>query len=681
MSGVALPLALVIIPVPGAGLALLAYRPREVHLPTRLALVFVFGCWASGGVAFVLAILRVLHPATFFPVLAAVGAAGWGAAIRRGSLREHGRAIAEELRHDPWSLLPGLGVIAAIAVVRWNASPLLHVRNSSSWRYWADAVEIADAGRIPSRVLQYGAVFPSVVNKVFLNALNAGITYAIGREPLPGLRAMLWIGSVGVAVVLWSLGRELGLRHLAVLVPILLVANLLLLNHDQTTDLNTYKAEIFGRMIAFAGVAIGIRGIRDRRGWKEPVLAGLFLGVAAGIHAVPVIIAVPLLAAYALGRMITDRAFRGVLRASVLTAGTFVVLAAVILILPRGDLALKGVARANAYPGFPSGFDPTLYLSAGVPPDARTSPQRSYRISPPEALRRYVFNATGATGRFQRRPLSTLLVIAVSIGGLLAAIVVLWRFPAELKPLGVVGWSLGAVIVLLTWLFSIRYELYIPARFGVRRLFDYGSIPIVLPVLAILEGAVLLLPGDRPSIREGGALLLVVLVAAILIPRSGAPPVPESTPFTRDGYDWIRSHTPCDARFLPSQHTAGAFEGVLGRISVLEGSTPYLRPGAIQPIIRLMLRARAFFHEPAVNEGFLLDDGIDYVVALRARIGFPQPIGGVDPAALERLPGLVRVYANEAMTIYRVRRQTSSGRFVDPTNFPGYYCFRRAIAS
>jgi hypothetical protein len=680
VSPVAVIVSAAIILLPGTGATLAVYPPGQVGVVTRVALCFVLGCAVSGGVAFILAIAHVLHPLSFFSSLAIVTVGLWVLATRRGTPREHGRAMWAQCREDRWALAAGLLVVIGFAVVRATFSPLLHMQNPTAWRYWADAVEVADAGRIPSHVLQYGMVFPSVVNKVYLNTLNAGISYAIGKEPIPALGALQWLLSVGLALSLWAFGREMGLRFTAAALPVILLANGFVLNRELTTDLTTYKAESFCRVIAFLGAALGIRALRERRGWKDAILAGVLLGVAAGMHIVPVIICVALVAAYAVAGLMAQRDLAGTLRVVLAAGGVTLAVGAGILILPHGDLGLRGAASPGGYDMFNEGFDPTLYLNQGVIPGQGVVGRGALSLSPGKTVEGYVHSALGLKGT--PRMFHEVWVPGLVVGGIIAAIVIFLWFPRDLRPVGVTALGLGAAIVALTWLFALRYHLYIPARFGVRRLFDYSSIPVVLLALALAEGALFALGRVRSWMTPVFGFALVVLVAAALLP-AGRAHSPEARALALvQGFDWIREHTPCDTRLLPDGHPEGVFEAVTGRVAVLEGATPFLRPNIIQPIVRLLLNARDFFHDPQGHRGFLRTGRVDFVVVLTAgHVAYREAIGAINQTALAGLSSLQRVFANVGMTIYRVTGVPSATGQPEPSAFPGYDCFRSPIAT
>ena len=153
------------------------------------------------------------------------------------------------------ALAAGAIVFLAIAIVRLRSSPLLNFEMFGPWRYWADGLEIADAGRVPAETLQWGSTWTPTVSKVVLNSYHAALSYAIGRAPLPAMGALLWLASTGLAAGLWALGRELGLRRLAPLLPLL---TLVVLDDELHRNLDVYTAENVGRRVAVCARELGI---------------------------------------------------------------------------------------------------------------------------------------------------------------------------------------------------------------------------------------------------------------------------------------------------------------------------------------------------------------------------------------------------------------------------------------
>jgi hypothetical protein len=675
----------VLVLIPGLGATFALYGPGEAGLALRIALAFALGCCVVGGVAFVLAIGHVLIPASFLLLLVLVTGGLWLLGVRSGSMSAQWRALAAEVRGDRSVYVAGILVLVTFAVLRLTYSPLLNFAGSTPWRYWADAREISLAHGIPAVSLQYGLLLTPTTNKVMLNVLDAGAIFVLGRQPLPALGAMLWIGSTGLAAALWALGRELRLRYTAILLPVLALASGVPISREFGADLTTFKAEIFGRMVAFAALAVAIRAVRGRRA-KDAAVAGVMLGAAAAIHLVPVVIALIMLSLYVLALLVVERRFALVTRQAAVILGVFVAVGGALLYLPRGDLGLRGDTGNSPYSSFAPGFDPTLYLNSGRLPGRLVVGPRTWYVSPARAARAYVGAAAGL-GRSSdkvRRAIKWLL----GVGGLAAAAAMLFLFPKEIRPVGVMCYGLGASIVVLTWLFSLRYHLYIPAWFGIRRLFDYGFLPLIIFGLALVEGAILLLPRlsrSRPArvpIPAMASLVLVVTVAALVLPGSRSPSG-GGQPLDRgliSSFEWIRANVPCDARILANLHTEGVFEALTGRVAVLEGMTPYLRPAILGPIVRLLLDAHDFFLKPQDGQAFLAREGVDYIVILRTgRVGYFEPIGKFNTASLNEVPFLKPVYSSPAMMVYRVEGVTRPTGLPDPSRTAGFHCDRGPI--
>jgi hypothetical protein len=707
MSALDLLLMSLTILVPGLGAALAAYRPGEVAIPTRLALVFALGFALDGFLALALVVAHGLHPVLYFALLGVATIGLWVVAFRRARPAEHVRAWAAEFREDPWSLGAGLLVLVAMGLVALTFSPLLNVSPSSSWRYWADAREIADAGRIPAGSLQYGMLLPPTVSKAFLNSFNAAVGSSVRLRALPALGALTWIGAVGLAAALWAMGRELGLRRTAPLVPLLVVMNRLFLYRETSADLHTYKAETFGRLAIFTAVALGARALRGRErvGWVDAVLAGVLLGTAAGTHLVPTVVGVTLFGWYALARLLMARIrprrsvgaeepradpLRGpgdVLKRVGAMAGVGLLLAGAVLVLPRGDIGFQGSAGDAQYAQFGPDFDPTLFFSAGILEQHPHRYSGPWYVAPGQVYQADVVRATGVQPSSPRnRHILRLLEILLAAGGLLIALAMLRWFPEEVGAVGLAAWGLGASLVAGALYFSYRYDHFTLAWFGVRRLFDYGAVPLVLMGLGLLEAGLLMLrrlerrskwrlPGGGGLPAAAGALL-VVLATAVLAPTSRVPSanLPRSDA-RAETLDWVRERAPCGARLLVSERTTGIFEIGTGRAALLEGMAPYLRPQILADVIELMTDARAFFADPADHLDFLQSNRVDFVLFVKgAPLGFRGLVGRPLPQTLHEVQGLDPVFSSAGLDVYRVTVPGAQPPSDLPLAAPGYHC-------
>jgi hypothetical protein len=259
----------------------------------------------------------------------------------------------------------------------------------------------------------------------------------------------------------------------------------------------------------------------------------------------------------------------------------------------------------------------------------------------------------------------------------LAAVMLLW-FPRPLRPLGLMAAGLAAALVALTWWFSHRSRLFIPANFGLRRLYDYTALPVVLVGLALAEAALTPLRRVHRWAPLAAATVLVVLLAAWLLPSARLQParVRRALPIV-EPMRWVAEHVPCDARILVNQHSEGFFEAGLGRAALLEGMTPYLRPDVLETTIPLFLDARAFFADPGRELVDRLD--ITHVVTIKGGgIGYQAMIPGTDLDALDRAPFLRLIHATSAVRIYEVVGRVEPGGLSDAAEYPGYRCAETA---
>jgi hypothetical protein len=663
----ALLIASLIVLIPGAGASLALHRPGEASVATRIALSFGLGYATVALTGVVLEVLHVLSEGSFVALLAAVTIAMWVAAVRRGGLRAHGSALADELREERWLVLSGLAMLAGFAVMRLQFSPLINFSMFGPWRYWADGLEIADAGRVPQLTLQWGATYTPTVSKVILNSYHAGLSYLIGSAPLPAMGALLWVAAVGFAAALLSLGRELGLRYTAALVPPLV---LVLFDNELHRDLDVYTAENVGRMAAVCALALGVRTLRNRGGRAETIATGVLFAVAAGSHGIPAFVMLLGLGCYAVALMLIEPDRRGVvLRVGAVLAVTVLVWGAS-LGLSGGDVGFQGAKGSNRYAAFGSGVDPTASLFTGEL--VRRAPDSDHWYISPEHLARG-FVASSIT-----RPASDLLLVAIPLGTLLVALAMLVWFPDELRPLGLAMWLLGAVLVAVALLFSYRYSTYIPGTFGPHRLYDYACLLLTLIGLGCLEGVL----GSLDRVRRW----LPAVAAAVLVLAFGATAAVAGGP-ARHGWqnngqkavavtDWVDANLPCGSRLLVDRLTLGTFAAQTGRVSIAEGMGPYLRPTELHTVLDIVLGAHAFFRDPAGHRDFLHEQSVDYVLVVKdVRIGSMVDTleKDVDPAVFRGLSFLRPVHSDDRVDVYRVVG-LGGGKVPDPSGFPGLHC-------
>ncbi|MFN2590435.1 MAG: hypothetical protein ABR518_06665, partial [Actinomycetota bacterium] len=469
-----------LVAVPGFGLVLALYPPGRVGPTTRLALTVALGYAACAFVADGLAVAGVLRAWTFLGVLSVVTVAAWSIGVRRGSARRHLRALRRQLRAEGMSLVLGVLVVAAIAAVSIRSVSALPLA-PTSFRYWADAQELAAAGGVPALSLHYGALYPPATSKILLNAFNAGASFVVD-DPLRAMTSLLWIGTIGVALSVWAVARELGLKLLGPLLVLLLVWNHVFLTTEITRDLDAYRAETVGRLVAFSAIAVGVRAVRKRRR-ADAAVAGVLLAAAAGTHLIPTIIAAAVLGWYAVAAVIRDRS-AAPLRPLTVTAVLAVIVGGSALLLARGDIGFEGAGAPDRYAAAAT-IDQTLYLHVGrvAPPHEGT-----WYSAPGRIYSSFVRAATGASNR---PGVLGVLRIALPVLALLVAAAMLWRAPRRIAPLGVVAAGVAATALAGAMLFSWRYDLYILGTFGTRRLFDYAPVMMVLGALGAVEAILL----------------------------------------------------------------------------------------------------------------------------------------------------------------------------------------------
>lgn len=676
MNAGALLTAAALVLVPGIGAMLASYPPARAGLATRLALAFALGYATAGLTATALVIAHVLSRASFIAALVAVTLVLWTVALRRGRPGEHLRALADELRADRVMLAVGLVAMLAIAVVRLRSSPLLDFQEFGPWRYWADGLELADAGRVPSHSLQWGALYTPATSKIVLSSFHAGASYVLGRAPLPAMGALLWVTSMGFACALWALGRELGLRVLAPMLPLLTLAVL----HDELRrNLDVYTAENVGRMVAAAGLVVGVRALRDRGGWLEPALAALLFGTGFATHGVPVVALMIALGWYGVARILLDGHRRRTLARMTAIAGAAPALSVALLLSAGGTIGFQGAAGSDQYAAFGANVDPTASLLAGAA--VRASSGTGHWFVPPTSI----LDAFAASGTMLSDP-PRIVLAALAVAVAVAVVGLARLFPDDLGPAAVLVAGLGISLLAVAFVFSYRYRTQIPGRFGVDREFDY--LPLAAMLLALCVAEAVLRRLERLW-RWGPALAAAALVAAPAV-AVAATAGPARSGYRANGIgalrvlDWVTANVPCNARILPDRVTLGTFAAATGRVSVMEGMGPYLRPEMLRPVLADVLAAHRFFEHPGGGQAFLRREGVDYVVVLTGqRIG--SMVGTLahrrNPGAFAQAPFLRRVYMSPEFEVYRVRGSgQSAGRFPSPADAPGYTCIHGPVA-
>jgi hypothetical protein len=638
--------------VPGVGAALAFAPPGAISIESRIALAVGLGYALVAGVAILLALAHVFSRPTYVAGVVLATAAVWTLALRRASPRVYASTIRAQAREAPFALAAGLVLLISFAVSRffYPAGSTLAIR--SAWRYWADGLEVAEAGHVPAQAAQWGTEIPTTVSKVVLNSFEGGISFLLGPEPLPAMYGILIVAAVGLVAALLALGRELGLGIFAPLVPVLtvLVPERLPLSHEMSIDLKSYTAEDIGRMAAFCALLAGIYAVRARFGRGPVVVTGALLAVAGLSHLVPTLVVGAMLVFYAAAVLLVDRIGlrRAVVRGAGI-AGVFGICFLGVLGLSGGDLGLQRATSGVAFAGFPPGVDPTRSFSAGRLVGG-PSKEGHFLIPPREILRRYGEEVVGTLGAAWYGVL-TLAVLALGT----VAIVLRAR---SLIPLAAVAWGLVATTLAVAFLFSFRYDTVIPGNFALRRLYDYIALVPALLVPALLTTLA------RPLAARNRAAAALALVVAVL----GIAAVVDRTPRDRSlsradagiaVTERVAEVVPCGTRMLANARTAGFWEATTGRRAVTEGMAPFLRPGVLERILPILVGANEFFDHPQANRDFLARQRIQYLVVVKPNVWFGWGGTGRGPAPRDAekvasLPGVHPVFRDRRVSIFAV---------------------------
>ncbi len=659
-SYVLLALASCVLALPGIPASLAAFPPGQVSLVTRAAAAFGFGYAVSAGCAFLLAVVHGFRLSFFVPLWLAVCAALWAVALRRASLRDHAHALRQDIGENWLALLTGTLIIAVMLVLHVR---FIHLLGASRYVYYLNGLQIANGGGVPAGTLEYGQSWPLATDKIVLDSL-VGVLVLFNHNPAIGPGVLLWLSMLGAALGLWATAWELGLRRTGALLPLLVLNNQLLFAvphiskrrgvqiQPVSTDFAEYRAEDFGRAVAFCALALGIYAIR-RRKWGPAAAAGAVLAMATATHLVPaavVALALCFAGAAELLRTEKDRPRLVTLRQFAVLAAVAGSVAAVIRLLAGGSFGLTGASNPGGYAALHLGFDPTAYLFAGKF-EPLAPPGGGHWYVPPGKVVDDIM--TGCGIHWPAWALGLLFA-----GCVLAAVLLFLLAPADLKIIGVTGAGLIAGLIGTALFFSWHYRVYVDGTFGVRRLPDFSTLGMMLLALGVTEALLLYLGRHRPLLPAALGAALVIVAGSLAVQASAAPQPLHRVSQERVGIvDWIRKHTPCDARFLVNQRTEGAFTSLTGRFALLEGMGPFLRVDKLPSVIHLFLGARQFFSSPQAHEEFLRRYHITYVVTVGQKelLGYSGPTGSTNTPAIRAAPFLRPVLTKKYATVFRVR--------------------------
>ncbi|MGI8707694.1 MAG: hypothetical protein ACR2LG_05805 [Actinomycetota bacterium] len=675
--------------LPGIGATLVAVRPGDVRLPTQLACVVGLGYALSALWASVLVLARVFSPGAFFIGLAVLTVVAWVVGLRRDGWRARAADIVREVKAEPWTLGLGLLVVLVICGILWSTSAVTNFGVANPFRYWADGLEIADTGRVPTRTLHWGGSYVPTVSKNVLNSFNAAAG-SLNGDALSVIDPLMKLAVLGGALGAWAVGRELGLRLTA---PLMVVLSGIFVGLLWTAD--GFFGHNYGRMVGLCGLALGISAlnrprVNDDAGgtqpvrrlrWNVTVATGICFAAAAGIHLIPAFVALSALFCYALARAVSDRAIKQIASVCSIVVAITVFGAAANLLLAGGDLGFQGAGDPESLEARGGTFDATRFIGTGqadqppaLQPDVRLERYGGWYDAPSDLYEDYV----EAVLRFSPAPS---LLWALPIAFVALSALALWRGPDRIRAIPVMAFFFAVLFFGVTLLHSYLFETYVPAHFPHRRLFYYCALPVLLIGLAALEWIFEAGRRIRPFVPVVAGVTVAIVATTLIFPRYVPSADAEKSGFeSLASIDWLRRELPCDARLLVGQRTGGTFQSLTGRTSITEGMAPYVRPDMLQNVVDILLDARAFFRKPGEHRDLLSEREVDYVVLVKRKDAFDEsPLLRIaDPEVFEGIDFLPLVHDDPVVSVYEVV-PAPGGEAPRPSDFPGYRCEREPI--
>jgi hypothetical protein len=661
--------------VPGTGAALAIYRPGDCSLPTLIASGVAFGYAIVAILCAVLMLIGILTAPAVVVTIIVLSSALWVIGLRRTSIKVWLGWARSAWQATPWELAAGGVAVALVLVALAHMDSLLNLGFANPWRYWADAQEVAAAGRLPSVSLQWGIATVPTLSKLTFNAANAGFSLMI-EQPLKVMGALMFVGLIGVLLAAFAFAWELGLRWTAPLMVLFVGAS-----NDSGFFAHglvfqpgrLFVAETFSRLVAFTAIALGIATVRTKRSIGLLLVAGGGLGIAATIHLIPATLAGFFLCSYALVVTFLDRSKAALVRTGiiVLTAGALIV---VVGLAARDRLGFQA-ASTNAFHRLDR-FDPTLFFATGkinqplrLQPSVRKVENGGWYGRPSRIYESFIANSLGV-------PSAPTYVKLFPVLALCLAVALMRLAPERLRSIAVASWLVWMLIILIALVFSRIYSTYIPAEFPERRLFPAAGLPVMLIGLATLECSITVLSRGLHRAHIAATAIMLLIAAVALLPDYGTP----STRYQQDrqglaAMRWIKGNTPCDARILASNRTGGLFQVLTGRTAITEGMAPFLRPPLLSHAVKILIRARHFFAHPRVHHKILVTQGIDYVITAAPHILDETPllISKINQRALRHAPFLEAVHESKDFDVYKVVGPSGSN-LPNGTQFAGYNC-------
>ncbi len=327
-----------------------------------------------------------------------------------------------------------------------------------------------------------------------------------------------------------------------------------------------------------------------------------------------------------------------------------------------GTFGLSGAQDQAAYGSLRSGFDPTAYLMRGVFAAPAPGTGGHWYVPPGQVIDTLVTGAARLPGW------TTVLLLAAP-----AAIAVVLGTRWGLEAVAVTGLGIVFGTVGIGLLFAFRYHVYVDATFGLCRMPPYAPVGLFLLALDVIEHLLAVLGQHLPRARFA-AVLVICCAGAVLLPGTAVSSQLAAAGEQRiELANWVREHTPCDARILVSQRTEGVVTALTGRYGVLEGMGPFLRASRLRSVTDLMLGARRFFHALVANEMFLTRHDISFVILARPDelLGYAAPVGRANVGGLRTAPFLRQVFATASTTVYQVAGAPRAARALAQRTAPG----------
>jgi hypothetical protein len=633
-----------VIAIPGIAAALAAFSPGEVAIVTRTAAAFGLGYAAAGGCAFLLTAVHAFRLSFFFPLWLVVSAVLWAVALRRARIRDQITALTADVNKNLFPLLLGALVVGAVLIIHVR---YLYLLGGPRYVYYLNGLEIANSHGVPAATLEYGQSWPPATDKIFLDAFT-GVVALISNNVAVGPGVLLWVSTFGTAIGLWATAWELGIRRVGGLLPLLLLSNQLILNATLVTrDFTDYRSEDFGRAVAFCALALGIFAIRERR-TRPAVIAGLVLAAASGTHLVLVIMVAIGLVSAGVAECLRAHGTRNRLapfQYGAILAAVGGIGGIIIRVFAGGTFGLGGASSPATYSSIHTRFDPTAYLYYGG--FIRRAKGGGGWYLPPSQIFYRMLTGPG----FHWPAWALWVILAAAAAG---AVLLFLLARDELRDAGVVGLGIVLGVIVIALAFDFHFHVYIEATFGIRRLREMTSLGLIIIALGVIEGLIVLLARHRARLAVAVSAVVAIALAALLLPNNSMAQDFRNSHQRTVLINWMRTQTPCDARFLVNQRTEGAITSLTGRYALLEGMGPFLRVDKLPYVISLLLSARHFFTDPQANEAFLREHDITYVVVSRVQIGYFGPTGKTNIQAMNAAPFLQRVFVTPSAIVYRV---------------------------